>query len=387
MVIRVLFSLGAVAALSACELTPGAGPTADVITSSAAVTVSSGEKPEPFALFEMDRSMAMQLKPALGHTDETGNFPPDAAPPPFLIRVGDTVSVTIVSVDTTGFLDFSQSAVTPLSSTVLPDQVVASDGRVQVPPVGRVRANGVTPETLEKRLAGSLGDVLIDPSVVVQVTDRQSARASVLGQVDQPSSIPLLRDDYRILDLIALAGGQVGQVEDQVVSLNRRGSVSKVRLSEMLAKPSLNIRVWPEDVITVEGARRSFMTVGGVGRLGRFEFDQPVFTLSEAIGKSGALVSNAGARHGLFVYRVIPTHVIEAMGADASGFTHELTPAIFHFNFGNPATMFAAGEFEMADGDVIYVSDALTEELNKVLSVVTRFVTPTVVQGGTIAGP
>lgn len=360
---------------------------ADAVTGAATTKVTSEAGPQPFVLFEMDRTLAHQVQNIPGGvemTPERSSPPEDAAPPPFTIQPGDTVSVSIVSVDTSGFIDFSQSAVTPLSTTTLPPQIVAADGRIQVPPLGRVAASGVSPQGLERRLLDRLTGVLIEPSVVVQITDRQSARASVMGKVASPGSIPLLRDNYRLIDLIALAGGPSEQVEDQVVALNRNGIVTRMRLSKLFADPAYNVRVWPADIITIEGARRRFVAIGSFGAIGMHDFDRPEYTLSDALGESGGLLPNAGARNGVFVYRNIPASTLATFGADGSAFNDGVAPAIFHFDFLDPTMLFAAGEFKMADGDVIYISDTLTEEISKVFATVSRVISPVSLRGPSV---
>jgi hypothetical protein len=51
------------------------------------------------------------------------------------------------------------------------------------PPIGRLRAAGQTIQSFEALLERRLGEVLIEPSVIVELIDRQSARVNVVGQV------------------------------------------------------------------------------------------------------------------------------------------------------------------------------------------------------------
>lgn len=371
------FAIGALACgLSGCVAVPGAGPTAGGILERASVEIAQGDVFDNFALFTMNIDMAQRINALRPAPAFAGDFFADAPPPPFLLAPGDTVAITIVSVDANGFLDFTQSALSPLSSTSLPNQIIEADGRVQVPPLGRVRAAGLSPQALETSLKNQLGAVLIDPSVVVQAVDREKARASVLGRVSAPGSYPILRPDLRLVDLIALAGGhQSGsQVEDLVVRLGRGGASRSLPLDTVLNAPEANIRVQAGDVVAIEGRRHRFSAFGAVGTPGFFEYDRPRLTLADALGRVRGTDTRSAARNGVFVYRAVPTSDIAAFGASTQDFSGPVAPAIYHFNFLSPTMLFAAQEFEMADGDVIYVSDSLITEINKVIGIVTQVV-------------
>lgn len=245
-----------------------------------------------------------------------------------------------------------------------------------MPPLGRVRAAGMTPQALEASLKSQLGAVLIDPSVVVQTVDREKARASVLGRVAQPGGFPILRPDLRLVELIALAGGQQGdsQIEDLVLRLTRGGATRSLPLQTVLSAPEANIRIHPGDVVTVEGRRRRFSALGAVAAPGFYEYDRPRLTLADALGRTRGAETRTAARNGVFVYRAAPTQDLAAFGASVQDFPGPIAPAIYHFNFLSPSMYFAAQEFEMADGDVLYVSDSLITEINKVIGVVTQVV-------------
>lgn len=373
------FAIGAIAlGLSGCVVVPGAGPTAGGIIDNASVDIRQGDALDKFALFTMNIDMAQRINSLRPVVNQSGDFFADAAPPPFVLAPGDKVAITIVSVDNNGFLDFAQSALSPLATTALPEQVIEADGRLQAPPLGRVRAAGLTPQGLETTLKSQLGGVLIDPSVVVQTIDRDKARASVLGRVTTPGSFPILRPDLRLVDLIALAGGPASeaQTEDLVVRLGRGGASRSLPLQTALSAPEANIRIHPGDVVTIEGRRHRFSAFGAVATPGFYEYDRPRLTLADALGRARGADNRTAARNGVFVYRAIPTRDLAAFGAPAQDFPGQVAPAIYHFNFLSPTMYFAAQEFEMADGDVIYVSDSLITEINKVIGVVTQVVPP-----------
>jgi len=61
-------------------------------------------------------------------------------------------------------------------------------GVVTGPQRGRVRAAGQTIQAFETFLTRRLSDVLINPTAVVQMVDRNSATVSIVGQVGGPGT-------------------------------------------------------------------------------------------------------------------------------------------------------------------------------------------------------
>jgi polysaccharide export outer membrane protein len=291
-----------------------------------------------------------------------------------VIEEGDTVQVSLVNVSTEGFLDFTQSAISPISLTPLPPQTVSADGRINIPGLGRVRAEGLSPDRLERALTEALSEVLVDPSVVVQVTDRQSARATIVGDVAEPGSKPILRRNLRLVELIGLAGGQSAAAEDLVVSFVRGDREVRLPLTTVLTEPEANIRVHPGDLISVERSRRAYVIRGAVTLPGRYEFIEPELTLEEAIGLARGILNRRASRNGVFLYRTMPKARLARLGADIAEFDAEQVPTIFHFDYRVPTTIFAAQSFTMRSGDVVFVSDHIIEEISKIFGIFTTVV-------------
>ena len=92
---------------------------------------------------------------------------------------------------------------------------VDSDGRFLVPLLGRVTADGLTPEALETAIAEGLqeGGFLEQPSVAVYVLRRQDV--FVDGDVDAPGAYQW-RPGLTVRQAIALAGGTAGAGKDEL---------------------------------------------------------------------------------------------------------------------------------------------------------------------------
>ena len=83
---------------------------------------------------------------------------------------------------------------------------VRADGMISVPLIDDVQAEGLTPQELKEVVAENLSEFITAPDVTVLVRQMNSRFVSVIGEVRQPTRVPLTRD-LRVLEAIALVGG------------------------------------------------------------------------------------------------------------------------------------------------------------------------------------
>jgi polysaccharide export outer membrane protein len=84
--------------------------------------------------------------------------------------------------------------------------VVRPDGKISLPAVGDVQAEGLTPEAFTEHLQKVLVQYIKTPKVSVVIKQVNSQKVSVLGQVRTPGVFPL-QGDMTLLQAIAQAGG------------------------------------------------------------------------------------------------------------------------------------------------------------------------------------
>jgi polysaccharide biosynthesis/export protein len=267
--------------LAACT---SSGPRTAAILNSPNATMVTRNIAERYAVIDVDRAVAQHASRAIV---EPPSFFPDTGPTGVVIGPGDVLQISIVSTRTDGFVDFAGSALTPIATTTLPPQTVSEVGTVSVPPIGRINARGQTIPAFENALRERLGEVLVDPAVIVQMVDRRSARATLVGQVGQTGSVPLNEVDMRLVDLIAAAGGAAGRPEDFRVRLSRRGQTRTIPLDTLYAQPRFNIHALPGDVISIEAPDKKLTVVGAGGTNATVRFDEPRVTLTDALGRIG----------------------------------------------------------------------------------------------------
>jgi polysaccharide export outer membrane protein len=84
--------------------------------------------------------------------------------------------------------------------------LVRPDGKISLPLVGDLPANGRTPVQLRDDIKQQLRGYLSDPEVTVIVQEARSRKFNILGEVEHPGSYSLSKS-MTVLDAIALAGG------------------------------------------------------------------------------------------------------------------------------------------------------------------------------------
>ncbi|MCE5187215.1 MAG: polysaccharide biosynthesis/export family protein [Planctomycetaceae bacterium] len=126
--------------------------------------------------------------------------------------------------------------------TYLNQYVVTETGRISIPDVGLVRAEGLTEAQLEQEIADILSpSILKNPSVTATLVNSQARYFSIVGQgVAQSSRYPMPRYTIRLTDAIAYAGG-IGDFNVSYVYVSRdvmEQDVQRVQPGQGAEQPS-----------------------------------------------------------------------------------------------------------------------------------------------------
>lgn len=357
------FGVAVVTALLVLTGCTGGGPRADdILGAENAVKVGEPEE-KPFVLVELGQSNAEIVSRSIVQPPSSL---PRASEQPFIIGRGDVLSVAIVSNNETGFIDFTQSAITPLSTVELPLLEVSNEGTVGIPTLGRVQASGLSVADFENKLTEQLSEILVNPRALVRLAERNSARASVIGDgISQPGSYAIGQTKNHLLDVIGQAGGPTRGAEDLIVSLSRRGVTSQARLQDVYANASLNVHVLDRDVISLEPNLTRVQVLGGTTENSQLTFETVNVNLMDVISKAGGLINTRASLRGVFIYRNAPPNQLFAIGATLESFDQSRPiPTVFRLDMREPTSIFAGAAFEMMDGDIVYVADNLNEDIN-----------------------
>jgi polysaccharide export outer membrane protein len=351
-------------ALSACSVLPTTGPTTNEIVEAAATP----ETPDGLELIKIDRDVVAKFDryrvPPL-----SGRFADRRPTPSATIGIGDSVIVTIFEAGSGGLFSTSANQFgTGTKSATLPTQTIGPDGQVSVPYAGRFDVVGKSTARVEAMIVERLRDKAIEPQVVVTIASSRSNLATVDGEVGTAGRIPLSPKGDRLLDVIASAGGTKGHASDLFVRLTRQGRTGKVPLRTILEDPTQNVWIWPGDQVFVYAEPQTFTVYGASGRSGTFPFTYDQFSLAEAIGTASGLNDMRAEPSGIFVYREERGEVVCAVKEEKPCVApNALRPVVYQIDLRDPAGVALAQRVSIRNKDVVYVANAESVGIGKVL--------------------
>jgi polysaccharide export outer membrane protein len=133
---------------------------------------------------------------------------------------------------------------------------VRSDGKISVPLVDDVQAEGLTTEELKEVLTEALSDYVTAPDVTVIVEQINSHTVTVVGAVGRSGQLPLVRQT-RVLEAIATMGGFTIWAKKDRVKIFRRTELGQTEYvfnygAYSAGKaPKSNILLQPGDTVVV----------------------------------------------------------------------------------------------------------------------------------------
>ena len=98
---------------------------------------------------------------------------------------------------------------------------VRPDGRISVPLLDDVQAEGLQPMELKEVLTREFSEYVSNPHVTVIVNEMNSQQITLMGEVGRNTRIPL-RKDLRVLEAIAAVGGFTNFADTDNVRIIRR---------------------------------------------------------------------------------------------------------------------------------------------------------------------
>jgi polysaccharide export outer membrane protein len=225
---------------------------------------------------------------------------------------------------------------------------VSAEGTIVFPLIGEVRAAGLTEGQLGQKIANLLEkDYLVNPQVLVAVTEYKSKKVIVMGEAEKAGAYPLT-GAATVLDVISQAGGlsktagkqlvlirpnqQVASAGQTAVSGNtiRRLSIEKIQAGDNTE----NIPVEDGDTIFIPKAN-AFFVLGEVTKPGSFVLEKDTTAL-EAITHAGGFTTKASPA-GTKVIRKKADGSQETLSVDMSG------------------AVPAGKDFKIQDGDTVLI--------------------------------
>ncbi len=166
-------------------------------------------------------------------------WPQDAVGSSYIIGVGDMLQVSVWK-----------------NEDLQAEVPVRPDGRISVPLVGEVQVAGLTPLEVQSLLTERYTSFVTAPSVSVLVTQVNSRKVFILGQVKEPGAFDILQPT-NVMQALAMAGGLTEFARTKgIVVLRKINGVDKrwqVNLDAIASgkRPDDNLVLEPGDTIIV----------------------------------------------------------------------------------------------------------------------------------------
>jgi len=359
--------------IAGCAAMPGNGPDSLSVIKNAEVTsqTAAATLGYEYALIDIGHDN-IPLITSAGDGDNSTFGLADDAIPEIRLGVGDIIQLTVFESEAGGLFIPREAGVRPGNFVTLPAQEIGRNGKITVPYAGELTAAGQTPETLEANVELRLAGLAIEPQVTVTILARNFAQATIIGSVEEPGKYVVSAGGERILDFIGKAGGTTSDGFSTDVTLTRAGVSVTVPYEAITRNPFENIYVAPGDTINITSETKFFYIFGASG-VGEYSFNAADIDLRTALSLATGLNDGVADPSQVFIYRLEDRGVLSALGLDLTLPTsggEDLVPTIYRADFRKPDSFFMAADFEIQDGDMVYVTNARAVELGKFFNVI-----------------
>jgi polysaccharide export outer membrane protein len=258
----------------------------------------------------------------------------------------------------------------PTSHAVtLPEQPVDSDGYIVVPFAGHIMASGKTLFQIQDEITEKLAKKANQPEVLVRLTRNLSADATVIGEVASNLRVPLLPGNERLLDVLTAAGGVKQPINKTTIQITRANNVYTMPLDTIIRDPRQNVPLLPGDIVTALFQPYSFTALGATGGVGEVNFEAQGITLAQALARSGGLIDSRSNAKGVFVFRLEPKDAFQWPHQPIFLTAQNMVPTVFQIDMTDPQSLFLIQDFWVENHDILYVSNAPINEIQKFLNV------------------
>jgi polysaccharide export outer membrane protein len=132
---------------------------------------------------------------------------------------------------------------------------VRPDGKITLPLVGDIEANGRTPIELRDAIGTALKEYITNPTVTVIVVEATTAMAYVMGEVNHPGAVSL-QAPLTVLQALAIAGGLKDFANAKNIRILRKDPITGMQMITFNYKDALKsarapVYLRPGDTVVV----------------------------------------------------------------------------------------------------------------------------------------
>jgi polysaccharide export outer membrane protein len=202
------------------------------------------------------------------------------------------------------------------------------------------------------------------------MTHNFSSNATVVGEVNLSTRVPLVPGNERLLDALAAAAGVRQPVNKMTIQVTRASNVYSLPLETIIRDPQQNVPLQPGDVVTALFQPYSFTALGATGKNEEVNFETQGITLAQALARSGGLIDARSNPRGVFIFRFEPKTALNWPHEPVTTTVEGMVPAVFRIDLSDPASFFLIQSFPIENRDILYVSNAPITEIQKFLNVI-----------------
>jgi len=306
----------------------------------------------------------------------------DAQPVGTVVGIGDSLEITIWEAPPAvlfgaGAIDTRiQSAIQTSRPGSFPETMVGPSGAITIPFAGQVPAAGRTLRQIEQTIVARLRGKANQPQAIVRIARNATANVSVVGEVANAGRFPLTPRGERLLDVIAQAGGTRQPLDRMTVQVTRGATTATMPLEAVVRDARQNIVLERDDIVTAIYQPNSFVVLGAAGKNEEVRFEGTGLTLSQALGRLGGLQDMRADPKGVFLFRWESPERLAGLVDGPLPATATRVPVVFQVNLKQPETFFAAQNFAMKNGDVIFISNSPASDLQRFVNLIASTVLP-----------
>ena len=287
--------------------------------------------------------------------------------PALLLGAGDGVQVSIfeappaVLLSAAASMNSADLSIGSGSGVMnLPEQMVSQSGTIVVPFAGEVPVAGKTLSQVEQMIRARLSKIANQPQVVARLSQNASNSVVVLSD-GRSLRMSLTAKGERLLDVLPLAG-DAKKIKSTSIRLTRHGETRFISANDLSRDAGANIYLQTGDVIAVLQDPYRITVLGATNANAAVDFGDDGLTVAEAIGRVSGLNDYRADPRGVFVFRRA-----ERATADVNDPERTL-PTVYRIDVRDTQGMMLAQNFHLRDKDMLYVSNAPSVQLQKVLN-------------------
>jgi polysaccharide biosynthesis/export protein len=261
----------------------------------------------------------------------------------YRIGIGDAIGIYVYDHPELVFSATPATTVAdPASVSPAPGFLVGTNGILNFPYAGPIRAAGMTIQELNDTLHQRLGRVFKNPQIQVRVEAFRSKRAYVEGEVRAPGIQVFTDIPMTLPEAISRAGGIAPTGDRSFVTLTRKGittSIDLTRMAEVGVDPS-RIPLLNGDIVFVRNRdERKVFVMGEVVNAQAMLMRNGRLSLNDALSEAGGVNLGTSNPRQIYVIRNQPQ----------GGYT------IYHLDAKTATALAMADGFPLKPKDVIYV--------------------------------